>query len=66
MTDSVSIGGWDKKTRYSLTKGVLSVSRTGGGGSQVTPTTGNRGEGEGDLPHRKLLKKPTLTEGYIS
>lgn len=43
MTESVSIGRWNKKTRYSLTKGS-SVSRPGGpqagGGRGGDPSTG--------------------------
>lgn len=41
LTDSVSIRGWNKKTRHSLTKGVLSGGEgmrqlpTGSGGSQM-------------------------------
>lgn len=54
LTDSVSIGGWDKKTRYSLTKGFY-FCLTARGSRQ-------RGEmGEGNLLHWKQLKqKPSL------
>lgn len=48
LTDSVSIGGWNKKTRYSLTKGG-SVTRPGGVGSFPKPQAG-QGRGGGP-PH---------------
>lgn len=46
MTESESIGRWNKKTRYSLTKGS-SVSRPGGT-QAAFPNHRQEGEGEGD------------------
>lgn len=50
LTDSVSIGRWNKKTMYSLTKGVF-LSHGQGERRQITPPKAVwRGE-EGELPH---------------
>lgn len=46
LTESESIGRWNKKTRYSLTKGS-SVSRPGGT-QAAFPNHRQEGEGEGD------------------
>lgn len=48
LTESDSIGRWNKKTRYSLTKGS-SVIRPGGT-QAAFPTTGRRGKGKGTPP----------------
>lgn len=59
MTESVSIGRWNKKTRYSLTKGS-SVSRPGGT-QAAFPNHRQEGEGEGTPPleNHKYSQPPT-------
>lgn len=61
MTESDSIGRWNKKTRYSLTKGS-SVSRPGGT-QAAFPNHRQEGEEEGDP---SIAEQPTLSTSQLT